>query len=130
MRFPEFWSSTFWRHGGAHRTAQETTVLDNAFALIDGVTRYVLPSTKELGAECGVTSERAGRSYAQRKGPPPLCYIFGTGQTFVIDKFKKVIYGQPPMVWWGLDVGKVIRSPSQEEVPSALIFRRNQVALP
>jgi len=36
MRFPEFWSSTFWRRGGAQRTAQETAVLDNAFALIDG----------------------------------------------------------------------------------------------
>jgi len=27
---------TFWRRGGAHRTAQETPVLDNAFALIVG----------------------------------------------------------------------------------------------
>jgi len=35
MRFPEFWSSTFWRRGGAHRTAPGNPVLDNAFALID-----------------------------------------------------------------------------------------------
>jgi len=48
MRFPEFWSSTFWRRGGAHRTPQQTSALDNAFALIDGppaqITAY--PSEK------------------------------------------------------------------------------------
>jgi len=41
MRFPEFWSSTFWRRGGAHRTAQENPVLDNAFALIEGNRGFV-----------------------------------------------------------------------------------------
>src|SRR5437016_3092920 len=59
MRFPEFWSSTFWRRGGAQRTAQETAVLDNAFALIDGADGVCFGPKGPVGQPLGQPLRRA-----------------------------------------------------------------------